>query len=392
MTIAAQAAWVVAMCLVTLLPLPSASAGDLQAELHTLKSVQAFGQGNEQANRAWQRLSQHPASDIPAILAGMDDAGPLAANWCRAAVDAIAERALKNGGQLPAAQLEAFAKDASHASKPRELAFDWLTRVDATAADRLIPQMLDDPALPFRRRAVSRLIEAAEAATQQKHQSQALALYRQAFEKSRDIDQVRELADKLKELGQPVDVTDHLGFIVRWKLIGPFDNTSSRAFDVVYPPEQEFEPRAEYQGKSGMVRWIDHDTSDLYGLVDLNKALGKANGVVAYAVTEFLAPDERDVEVRTGTGNANKVWLNGQLLTESRPYHGNDEIDQYIGRGRLKPGRNLILIKVLQNEQTESWAQKWEFQCRVCDSVGTAVLSLDRPKNQPAPNAVSTAR
>jgi hypothetical protein len=53
------------------------------------------------------------------------------------------------------------------------------------------------------------------------------------------------------------------------------------------------------------------------------------------------------------------------------------DVDQYIYRGELKPGKNLILVKVLQNEQTESWAQNWQFQLRVCDAIGTAVLPAD---------------
>lgn len=350
-------------------------ADDLQSQLQTILQVENYGRGNPTASRAWRELSQRSIDDVPAILAAMDQASPLAANWLRAAVDTIAEQGLREGKNLPAAELEAFVVDTSHAPKSRELAFDWLSRIDASAADRLIPQMLDDPALPFRRQAVMRVMEAAEAAEKAKRQPEAVALYQRAFEKSRDIDQVKELADKLKQLESPVNVTEHLGFIQRWKLIGPFDNTEGVGYDIAYPPEQGFDPQSQYDGKSGRVSWIDHETTDEFGLVDLNKALGKANGVVAYAVAEFVAPEEREVEVRTGTGNANKVWLNGELLTESRPYHGNDEIDQYVGRGRLKRGSNLIVIKVLQNEQTESWAQKWEFQCRVCDAVGTPIRS-----------------
>jgi hypothetical protein len=45
----------------------------------------------------------------------------------------------------------------------------------------------------------------------------------------------------------------------------------------------------------------------------------------------------------------------------------------------LKPGRNTILVKVCQNEQVEDWTKEWEFQIRVCDAAGTAILSTDRP-------------
>ena len=39
----------------------------------------------------------------------------------------------------------------------------------------------------------------------------------------------------------------------------------------------------------------------------------------------------------------------------------------------LKAGRNEVLIKVCQNEQTDDWAQTWGFQLRLCDAIGGAV-------------------
>ena len=72
-----------------------------------------------------------------------------------------------------------------------------------------------------------------------------------------------------------------------------------------------------------------------------------------------------------------QVWLNGELLTSNEVYHTNTSIDQYIGRGRLKKGGNAILVKICQNEQTEDWAQRWQFQLRVCDASGSAILPVE---------------
>jgi hypothetical protein len=162
-------------------------------------------------------------------------------------------------------------------------------------------------------------------------------------------------------------------------LIGPFDNTALAGYDAVYPPETRFDPSGHYQGKSAEVAWIDHTTRDEYGVVDLNKALGKANGVVAYAAVEFESPDARPVELRLGSGNAHKLWLNGRLVSESKSYHTGEQIDQFTGKGELRRGKNLILLKLLQNEQTESWAQEWRFQLRACDALGTPILASNRP-------------
>lgn len=61
-------------------------------------------------------------------------------------------------------------------------------------------------------------------------------------------------------------------------------------------------------------------------------------------------------------------------------YHSGSSLDQYVASGKLKRGRNVILLKICQNEQTENWAQDWEFQLRICDAVGTAVLAANRPE------------
>ena len=94
---------------------------------------------------------------------------------------------------------------------------------------------------------------------------------------------------------------------------------------------------------------------------------------MAYAAAEFRAANAADVELRVGTENACRVWLNGQMLLESPAYHSLPVMDQFIGRGKLRAGYNTILVKLCQNEQTEEWARNWQFQLRVCDATGKAI-------------------
>jgi hypothetical protein len=172
---------------------------------------------------------------------------------------------------------------------------------------------------------------------------------------------------------------------MEWKVIGPFDNTDEKGFDVGNPPEQELDFAAAYPGKLEEVSWIDTTTSDDYGDVDLNKALGKNNGVAGYAFATFYCDEPREVDLRLGTVNANKIWLNGELVGSFAVYHAGEDFDQYIVRGKLRQGKNTILLKILQNEMKESWAQEWKFQFRVCDASGTAILSTKRPPTPSPP-------
>ena len=87
------------------------------------------------------------------------------------------------------------------------------------------------------------------------------------------------------------------------------------------------------------------------------------------------------VEIRLGTPNGWKLWVNGKLVFAHEEYHQLTQMDQYRTPVLLQAGTNRILLKICQNEQTEDWAQDWEFQVRVCDSSGTAVLPLNA--NQP---------
>jgi hypothetical protein len=52
----------------------------------------------------------------------------------------------------------------------------------------------------------------------------------------------------------------------------------------------------------------------------------------------------------------------------------------------LKPGENVLLLKVCQNEQDQDWAQRYQFQLRVCDSTGSAV----QPVSTTAKNDLSS--
>lgn len=353
-------------------------AAELDSLVAALHAVGSEGDGNAAAATAWQELAQLDAGQLPELLAALDDARPLTANWIRAAVDAVAERHLQRGEPLPQEALESFVRDTGHAPRARRLAFEWLARIDQDAHDRLLPSMLDDPSVELRRDAVARLIDSATVLLDGGDRDAAVAAFRQAFTAARDIDQIKQLAARLKDLDQEVDLPAHFGFIQTWQLIGPFDNTDSAGYATTYPPEESLDTTAEYEGKHGTVAWSQHTTSEDYGLVDLNEAVGKESDVVAYAWATLVVPAGRPAEVRLTTVNANQVWVNGQPIGANEVYHAGSDLDQYVMPCTLKAGENQILVKVCQNAMTESWAQKWQFQLRVCDEVGTAIPSTTR--------------
>jgi hypothetical protein len=322
-----------------------------------------------------RELSQADATILPTILRGFADSNPLAANWIRSAFETVAERELQKGGSLPRAELEKFLLNRKENPRARRLAFEWLVKVDPTVQARLVPGMLDDPSDELRREAVQQLTDQATVLKKDKKDKQAIALYRKALSGAVHDDQVKRIVEPLRQLGEKVDLQKQFGFLTSWQAVGPFDNKDKKGFDVAYPPEKKIDIKASYKGQLGKVAWTPVSTEQEYGIVDIAKSLMNYKGSAMYVTTNFQSDKARNVEIRLGTPNSWKLWVNGKLLFAREEYHRGMKIDQYRVDVALKPGRNVLLLKILQNEQTDNWAQRYQFQLRVCDGTGSAVLS-----------------
>lgn len=367
-----------------------ARADNFQAAVDDILAVGHEGDGNAKASAAWATLSATATvADLPRLTSALDRANPLAANYLRAAIDTLADRATEPGTSWPQVPLADVVLDSQAGEPSRWAAFDLLQRHAPESAARLVPGFLHDPSPRLRRLAVARIFDEARARDQEQDADGATVLFRQALTAARDVDQIRDLAAILQKRGQPVDLPRQFGFLMHWEVIAPFDNTGRNGFDAVYPPETEYRADAVYPGKGGEVRWQPLVTSDPYGKVDFNVPYTMLKEVTGYARAVFNADRDQAVQLRLGCKNAWKVWLNGELLFGRDEYHRGQRIDQYTLPAKLRQGPNVILVKCCQNEQTQDWTVQWEFQLRVCDASGNAVLAVDRP---PTPRPAETRR
>jgi hypothetical protein len=364
------------ICFIVIWSLPSNAilADDVETQIRTILMVQKEGAGHAAAVPVLKSLTQQPSTVLIPLLCGMDRANSLAANWLRGAFEAIADRNLKAGALLPKNELEEFTLDRTHASHSRQLAFEWLVKIDPSASDRLVPRMLDDPCSEFRREGVQRLINAASKAGKAKDTSESKKIYLRAFRAALDPDQLDRVFDELTKVGEKPDLKRQLGLLNNWWLIGPFDHRNGVGFDAVYPPELEIDLQKKYMGTVGEVSWIAKESNERHSVMDLNALIGRHKGAVAFAHMGFETDRAQHVEIRLGTPNAWKLWVNGELVFAHEEYHLLTQMDQYRKPVLLQPGTNRILLKICQNEQTEDWAQDWKFQLRVCDASGAAVL------------------
>ncbi|MCA9040741.1 MAG: hypothetical protein KDA65_10370 [Planctomycetaceae bacterium] len=349
------------------------TAATLEENIDAIRQVEQKAKNSQEAARALQELQQNAsAHDLLPLLKAFRNANPLAANYLRNAIETAAGRLEKSGESLPEGELKAFVLDTNQNPIARKIAFDLLTGINESYREELIPGMLSDPSPELRREAVQRVIDEAKQLYADKS-NDAQAVFEKALSGAVDNDQVQEIVKPLEELGVKVNLQEHFGFLPRWQLIGPFDNRELIGFDIAYPPETEIDLAATYPGKEGEVSWQELSTEEEFGILDIATDIGPYKGAVMYATTEFVSAKEQPVEFRLGTPNAWKIWLNGELVFAREEYQRGMKLDQYRIPVTLQAGKNQILLKLLQNEQEEDWAQKYQFQFRVSDSVGSAV-------------------
>src|SRR5205814_4682285 len=165
--------------------LPGSALADSEAKalIDQILSVGREGAGNSKASGAWRELVQLGPDAVFQILPAFDRADPVAANWLRSAVDAIAERELANRRSLPTSILETFVRETKHSGSGRRLAYEWLVKVDPAAPARLLPNMLDDPGEELRRDAVAFALQDARQLLDKNEKSTATTAYRKLVQK-----------------------------------------------------------------------------------------------------------------------------------------------------------------------------------------------------------------
>lgn len=344
-----------------------------------LKTIEPGGKGTVEAQKQVYALAEQGPDALIPILKGFSGANLLGANWLRNAFEENVSRSKTSGKRLPISDLESFVADTKQSPLARRLAYETVKSEDPTAEARLIPGMLLDPSAEFRRDAVAMLV--AEAAKLE-DPAKASETYRKALTGAVHEDQVKAIAEALRKAGGTVDIQKHFGFVSTWKVAGPFDNKEEKGFAVAYAPETEAASptgvsiAAEYDGQLGKVKWADIKTEDDFGVIDIAKQIQNYKGSAMYLATTWNSDKAQSLDIRLGTPNAWKLWVNGEKVFEREEYHRSSKMDQYRIPVSLKAGPNAIVVKICQNEQTQEWAQDYQIQLRVCDATGAGVLPV----------------
>lgn len=163
---------------------------------------------------------------------------------------------------------------------------------------------------------------------------------------------------------------DSLGFVRKWLLLGPFDNSAGDGLVRGEPVENDPGLHDEHSGKLGPVRWRSVAVEPRTGYVDLDALVRPNDSVTAYALSFCRSAERRRVVFRLGSDEGVRFWLNGTLLL-SRDLHRRVVLDQDLVEGDLVAGWNRLLVKVSEVKG------EWGFRLRLTDSDGRPIEGLD---------------
>jgi hypothetical protein len=132
---------------------------------------------------------------------------------------------------------------------------------------------------------------------------------------------------------------------------------------VAYPPENEINLSATYQGKTGEVKWQKVVHGFTSGGLNFTWMFTPNEWVVAYALIDVISPDDRKVHLRIGSDDGVKVWLNGQVVWTNQVTRSL-KLDEDVAPVELKKGNNRLLFKVDQG------IGDWGLFVRITDENG----------------------
>lgn len=167
------------------------------------------------------------------------------------------------------------------------------------------------------------------------------------------------------------------GFVVNWLICGPFPNPGSRpdnaGFNTDYLKnhggEAAFTPTSGMEIKKddgSAVKFLPYSatgTDIIFGDVAHLKIEPTQEQILVYCACWLDSDADKEVEVRVGSDDGYKLWINHQLIAEVHEYRAM-EMDQETHKVKLNKGKNLLLIKVDQD------TGEYQFMLRVVGADG----------------------
>jgi len=187
---------------------------------------------------------------------------------------------------------------------------------------------------------------------------EARKLLRRAFDEG-----LAGVEDKLRALGERVEIVARDGRIEDWWVVGPFAAPDEAMWAESLPPEKNPDPSKAVEHGGSAHAWRTLRGGGENGVVNLDAALKPNEDVVAYAFAEVVVRKERAAVLKCGSDDGIIVWVNGEKVHEVLKPRGL-KVDEDTVKLRLREGANAILVKVCEK------GGGWEFHARLEDEEG----------------------
>lgn len=170
------------------------------------------------------------------------------------------------------------------------------------------------------------------------------------------------------------------GYVTSWLVNGPYyeDNIDNR-FNTSYLSEANIKPSKGLVSNNRV--WSETSSQDNQPIIDLIKSyngLGFQNtdNMSTYASTYVFSPTDRATQLKMGSDDGIKVWLNGAMVYSNNITRG-VTLDSDTASINLKKGWNRLLVKITQGTGGVGFA------IRFCDSQGNPFSDLSYTLNNP---------
>ncbi len=169
------------------------------------------------------------------------------------------------------------------------------------------------------------------------------------------------IAKEYQRLGSPLE---H-----KWQVIGPFSVEDVSPFEHSFPPENNIDMEAVYSNGEDEISWRPGNDGSHDGYVNLKAIFDHSLWSVGYGLLYVYSPEERKVQIRLGTDETCKLWLNDKQIWQH--YTKRDAlVDRDLVTVVLHPGYNKLLLKV-----TNVLAD-WGYFLRVTDEEGNGIPEI----------------
>lgn len=163
------------------------------------------------------------------------------------------------------------------------------------------------------------------------------------------------LAREYADLGAPLEN--------QWRVIGPFSAEGISGYAHPFPPEKEIDLNSTYLSGGREVKWKAAGDGHFDGYNDLRAILSHSFWTVGYGLVYAYSPEKRKVQIRLGTDETCKLWLNDDLI-----FQHYIKADAAPDRNQvtvvLRPGYNKLLLKVTNTDFD------WGYYLRITDENG----------------------